>query len=111
MDSANPDGSPAEQADAVLVSVARVGPAFGLMRVLHVRVDGQGGKLGYGDELEFKLPPGRHRIQVWMDWCRTEAEFEVEPDNECQVEVSVGRWALFKTFFAPSRLFEIRSGS
>lgn len=46
---------------------------FGLVRAMHVRVDGEpAGPVRHGQRQTFTVEPGTHQVQVSMDWCRSE---------------------------------------
>lgn|SRR5215510_3625071 len=51
-------------------------------RSYKVIVDGQAvGKIKNGGRLEFDLPPGRHRLYLKIDWCRSNlVDFETDSD-------------------------------
>ena len=88
---------------------------FGMLRAMGVYVDGEKvGSVGRRQPATFEVEPGQHRVQVRMDWCRSE-ELAVHVLLGTRLEVScglrAGGWRWLTNFVGivlwPHRLFVI----
>ena len=82
-----------------------------MARAIRVLVDGQVvGKVGNNQQAQFALSPGRHTVQVAMDWCRC-APLELDLDENDTIPLLIAvpsMWsmdAFFGVFCWPGRVF------
>ncbi len=75
--------------------VIRSSEYVNLFRDYKIFVDGsEHGSLSNGASIEIDLQPGRHRIQLKIDWCSSnEVEFEVAENEIRTYKVEAAKWA------------------
>jgi hypothetical protein len=101
-----------------VLRITRGDEAFALWRELNVFINCKfAGAIAWNETKDFYVFPGRHLVQVKMDWCRSEPRiFEVADSNLVELDSDLLKLRVtipeppmrgFNAFFKASRYFQL----